>query len=141
MTPTVVWLLIGFVLLVAELATGTFMLIFFGLSALLVALIRQFGVDSWPLEGTLFALFGVLCVLFFRKRLQQSFESREKLSVGDEFQSIRAPHDLRPQESCSVEYQGSVFTAVNIGREIVSEGEMMRIERTEGVKLLVKKGE
>jgi membrane protein implicated in regulation of membrane protease activity len=66
------WLAAGLVLVVAELATpGGFVIIFFGIGALLVGLFALLGVvTSAPLQFLLFSVLSIASLAILRSRLQ-----------------------------------------------------------------------
>src|SRR5262245_45212300 len=70
------WLVLGLVLVVAELTTvGGFYIIFFGIGALVVGLLAAFDAGgSLPTQVLLFSLISVVSLVLFRRRLLQRFQ-------------------------------------------------------------------
>lgn len=137
MSPTLVWAILGMALLVAELATGSFFLVFFGVAALLVALARLAGLDHLAAELILFALLGMGGVLVFRRKFMQSFRGQGG-NLGDVNQKLKLDSDIPAHGTGQVEYQGTVWTAVNESGHDLKKGDTVTIARTQGVRLVVK---
>lgn len=75
MNPVIVWFVIGAVLMVAELFTPAFIIVFFGVGAWAAALVAAL----WPgLEGELvaFLVVSVLSLFLLRRRLVSTFQGR-----------------------------------------------------------------
>jgi membrane protein implicated in regulation of membrane protease activity len=45
--------------------------------------------------------------------------------------------DLEPGETCRIEYRGSSWNAVNSGKSVIPAGARARIERVDGLTLVV----
>lgn len=128
-----VWMTVGIALLSSEAFTGSFHLLFFGLSALMTAVLASFGLSSVIGQMVLFALLSLLSVGLLRKRLTQR-------SVGFESDQENRFHvslDLPPGGEATVQYQGAPWTAVNISDKTLLKGDRARILRTEGIKLII----
>ena len=72
MTPTL-WLLLGVILIVAEVAAPAMVSLFFGLAALLVALLTWLLPVHAGLQWLLFALLSVALLLTLRSRFRSLF--------------------------------------------------------------------
>lgn len=130
-----VWFIIGLVLLAVEMVTGTFFLMFFGFSGLLVAASKLVGLENLLLECLAFAVLGVVGVLVLRKPL---LARRSNLEVpSDQGQTLVLSCILEPGESGTSSYQGSPWTVVNSSNETLNVGTEVRIVRTEGIRLFV----
>lgn len=136
-TLTLIWSLVGLALLAAEMMTGTFVLLFFGISALIVAVTRLFGVDSLALDLVLFALIGAAGIFFFRPRIKEAVEKRNKGYEADRNSVFTLSADIPAHGTTSVLYQGTTWTAVNAGDQPLSAGQKVLISKVEGVKLHV----
>lgn len=133
-TRTVLWGVLGSGLLIAEVLTGTFTLLFFGLGALAVVLARWFGLDSAPIEVLVFSGTGALGFLLFRRR-GPARDSKSVSSDRDARFQLRSA--LGPGETTEVEYQGAPWTIQNVSSRTIESGEWARVERVDGVRLLV----
>ena len=87
------WITVGFVLIIAEIFSLNLVLLFFGLSALVVALAKSLGLANLTAEIILFALAGLGSLLFFRKKLKKGLASRRELSI-DLNAAVVVAHDM-----------------------------------------------
>lgn len=138
LSPVIVWMIIGLVLTIAEMFTLSFFLLFFGVAAFIVALVKNFtGLDNVPLEIVLFALLGLSAILVFRKKLLHSFRAKQGFSA-DQHKTFILDRDLPPHGEARIDYSGSTWTAVNDSNRALVQGEKAVIVRTEGIKLFVR---
>src|SRR5262252_5575014 len=130
------WFVIGTVLLGIELFAidAQFFLIFIGAAAIVVGLIGMLGIDLPPwLQWILFAALAVAGVVTMRKQIYAALRNRplEKVNT-DVNQIVRIPEDLAPGKSTRVEYRGTAWTALNVGKQAIPAGEDVRIESVDG---------
>lgn len=137
-SPTILWAIAGILLLVVEMATMTFFLVFFAVAALVVAVAKAFGLDHFATEMILFSGIGASGLLFFRKRMLRMFVSEQNELETDTSQVLTLTSDIAPEGTALVEYQGSQWTAINESPVPLRSGDRVVIVRTEGVKLVVK---
>lgn len=132
------WVVLGLVLLAAEMITFTFVLAFFGLGALLVALAKwAFHLESMPLEIMIFAAVSVSGLLLLRGKLRSSWSSKGSMSI-DEGKLIFLTRDVPAKGRAEIEYQGTVWTAENESDVHLPKGARAIIVRTEGLTLIIK---
>ncbi len=136
--PWWAWLVLGAVLLGAEMFVldAQFFLVFLGVAAALVGLLQLAGVDlpAWG-QWLGFAIFSVLTMVAFRKRVYQLVRGRtgfveERLTLGDR---VRVPQRLEPGESCRVDYKGSSWDARNVGLAAIEAQSEALIDRVDGL--------
>ncbi len=137
LSTTLIWAIIGLILIVLEVFTTTFFLLFFGVSALLVAVIKLFGLEYLPAEIIIFAALGIVGTFFFRKKITKSFRSTKTISIDKE-KTVSITEAIPAGKSGSVMYQGAPWQAINESEEELKEGEEAVIDRIEGVKLILK---
>ncbi|OVE80656.1 hypothetical protein BVY03_05730, partial [bacterium K02(2017)] len=111
-SPTTIWACLGIALIVIEIFSSTFFLLFFGISALVVALIRVIGLDHLAAELTIFALIGMAGTLVFRKKILKSFASKQEVNI-DKDKVITLSEDIAAHQSGSIQYRGSPWSALN----------------------------
>lgn len=136
-SATYIWAIIGIVLIVLEIFTSTFFILFFGIAALTVALLRIFGVDHLATEIIIFATVGTGGTLIFRKKITESFRSTTPISQ-DKDTKIVLTNDVPAGGVSAITYQGSTWTAVNESARDFKKGETVLIDRVDGVKLIIK---
>ena len=135
------WVGVGAVLLGAELAfiDAQFYLVFVGGSALIVGFLELIGLvpDDW-MQWAVFGLLSVLSVVIFRRRiyglLRRNLPDMKQGPVGE---TVVLPSQLLPGESCRVEYCGSSWNATNGGPSSISAGQRARIDRVNGLTLVI----
>ncbi len=137
------WMLIGIVLLVAEILTpGGFYIIFFGASALCVGVLKLSGfIDGLAGEGLLFAGLAVAGVAFFRKPLLERFRHlRVPPGQVDALTSeiAVAIADIPARSLGKVELRGTVWSAQNIGESPILKAGRCRIDSVDGLTLNVR---
>jgi len=136
-TPTLLWAVLGVCLIVVELLTSSFFLLFFGISALIVSGLRVIGLDHLSIEMAIFAVLGLAGTLIFRKKIRMSMQSSKKIK-GDRDQRITLSKDIPANGSGSIVYRGTTWTALNNSEYDMKKGETAFIERLEGVKIILK---
>ena len=135
MSTTIVWAILGILLVIAEVFTSTFVLLFFGIAALIVAGVRELGLDNVPVEVALFGALGLAMTLLLRKRIRMSLEKGGGYRADDR---IVVDGDIPPKSSASISYQGSVWTALNESDIPLKRGDRAVVVRTEGVRLVIR---
>ncbi len=138
-SPALIWAVVGIILTLAEIFTTSFFLIFFGVSALVVALLKYFlGLENLAIELLVFALLGMAGILIFRKKVLSSIKGKDGYTI-DRHQQLVLSQDLPAHRDGRVMYQGVSWMAYNEGSEELKQGEKAIIVRTEGVKLILRK--
>jgi membrane protein implicated in regulation of membrane protease activity len=135
------WIAVGAILLGSELGfiDAQFYLVFVGGSALVVGFLELAGVlpAVW-MQWLLFALLAAFSMVVFRRRIYERM--RRKLPVmkqGPAGETVVLPAELKPGETCRLEYCGSSWSAVNGGKSPIAAGERARIDRVNGLTLVV----
>lgn len=137
------WVLLGLVLLAAEMATpGGFYILFFGLAALIVgALAGLEWLNTAWLQWLLFSILSLISLFLFRNSLLVWMKAREP--VGQEVDSMVGEtavltEDLPPGAVGKVELRGTTWSARNAGQTVLTKGHRARVERVDGLTLLIK---
>lgn len=135
------WLVLGLVLVVAEMASaGGFYIIFFGIGAVIVGLLSLLGLGgpSWA-EVLLFAGLSVAGLMLFRRRFLQWFQVDPQLPPVDALvgEIGHVSEDLPPGAVGRVELRGSAWSARNTSSMPMSRGTRCRVVRVDGLMLFV----
>jgi hypothetical protein len=135
------WIAVGAVLLGSELGfvDAQFYLVFVGASALVVGLLDLSGLLSavW-MQWLLFAVLAVFSMVTFRRRIYESMRRKlPAMKQGPAGETVVLPAALRPGETCRLEYCGSSWNAVNGGESPIAAGQRARIDRVNGLTLVV----
>ena len=135
------WIAVGAILLGSELAfvDAQFYLVFVGASAFVVGLLALTGLElpMW-LQWVIFAALTVSFLVIFRKRIYDRMRRQlPPLKGGPAGEIVTLPADLPPGETCRLEYRGCSWSAVNGGKTAIAAGAKARIERVDGLTLVV----
>ena len=143
----VLWSILGAILIVAEIFTSGFVLLWFGIGALAAALAGLVGIDSLAIQFTIFAVVSIALTAASRTIFLNYF-SREKSG-----QSLRSGVDSLPgkigtvvssskgalQEG-AVKVFGSTWTAYPaVGEAPLEAGERVCVESVEGASIYVRR--
>ena len=135
------WLIIGVILLVAEVLTMAALLIFIGLAALVVAALTFIGVlAGLPLQVLVFSLASILSIVFLRKHLAAIFggkSSEVSLTPLDDTDLINAKGKVAIADNgaLSVIINGTKWDAK--GDESLKDGDSVIVTKVDGISLLV----
>jgi len=136
------WMLIGLVLLGAEMLTpGGFYILFFGLAALIVGSLTGLGFTQaeW-IQWLLFSALAILSLLVFRGPLLAWIKTRDKeMPTVDSMvgESAILLEDLVPGGTVKAELRGTTWTAHNAGLALLKKGQRCKVERVEGLTLWI----
>jgi membrane protein implicated in regulation of membrane protease activity len=140
-TPEVVWLSLGILLLLVEVTTGGFWVGFFGLGAIAVGALVWFGViESLNAQIAAFVLASVLPLLLFRRSLV-AWLNRDKpiVPIGDAAgQTAVVVSEIAPGAVGRVEFQGSTWDAEALSGEHFAPNSRVRIVKQDGTRLFVR---
>ena len=135
------WIAVGAILLVLELTliAADFYLVFLGVAALVIGIFSLTGILSaawlqWLVFGALAAFFMVTFRRWVYERLRRELPP---VNSGPAGQTVQLPAALQPGESCRLEYCGSSWSAINGGPAPILAGARARIDRVEGLTLVV----
>jgi membrane protein implicated in regulation of membrane protease activity len=145
----IVWTVLGLVLIVAEVFTSGFVLLWFGIGALVAALAGILGLNNLGLQFLIFALVAIGLTAASRTIFINYFsheKTGESLKTGvdallGKFGTVVSSSRGAMNEG-AVKLSGSTWTAYPIeGEEPLEAGERVRIERMEGASLYVSRVE
>jgi membrane protein implicated in regulation of membrane protease activity len=136
------WLLLGLVLVALEMAaSGGFYIIFFGVSAIVIALLDAAGLagPGW-LQWLLFSVLAVLSLLFFRnpllRRLNLSGGAADIDTLSGEKGTVL--EEMDPGGNGRVEVRGTTWSARNMGASRLARGNRCIVISTDRLTLVVK---
>ncbi len=139
------WLLLGLVLLAAELATpGGFYILFFGLAALIVgALAGMEWLNTAWLQWLLFSILSILSLFLFRNSLLLWMNAHDPVENVDSMigETAVLTEDVPPGNPGKVELRGTIWSARNAGQTVLTKGHRARVEKIEGLTLWIKPDE
>jgi membrane protein implicated in regulation of membrane protease activity len=136
-----VWIVLGGVLLVAEVFLPTdFFLVFFGVAAFILGIL---GLTLPPLspviQWLLYAALSVISLLAFRRRLQRRFAHKQDVTVDAIVgQAAVAQDAIAPGDRGRVELRGTTWTAHNVGAVALGTGDRCVVDAIHGLSLDVR---
>jgi membrane protein implicated in regulation of membrane protease activity len=135
------WIVIGAILLGSELAfvDAQFYLVFVGAAAFVVGLAQVAGLGApvW-LQWLIFAVLAAASMLSFRRRIYERMRrTLPHVKAGPAGEIVTLPQSLSPGETCRLEFRGSSWSAMNGGKAPLAAGAQARIERVDGLTLVV----
>jgi membrane protein implicated in regulation of membrane protease activity len=135
------WFAVGAILLGSELAfvDAQFYLVFVGGSAFVVGVLELagLGLAAW-LQWLIFAVLAATSMLTFRRRVYERMRrGLPALKGGPAGEIVILPTALPPGETCRLEYRGGSWSAINGGKAVIAAGSQARIERVDGLTLVV----
>ena len=137
-----VWILLGFLLLLAELLTpGGLYLLFFGASAIFVGLLAGLNLVGLPwMQWLMFSVFAVLALSFFRRPLLKRFRPATMTQEVDSLvgQVAIALDDIAVDAVGRAELRGAAWSARNVGGNSLTRGQRCTVERVDGLMLFVR---
>ena len=136
------WCILGFVLLGLELFAidAQFYLVFAGVAAIVVGLLGLVGIalPEWA-QWIAFAVLSLVAMFTIRRQIYEKLLSKPGGKVStDIHQHVVIGQALEPGKSCRIEYRGSGWTAINVGKEPIAAGGDARIESIDGLTLHVR---
>jgi len=132
------WLILGLVLLIAEMASGTTYLLWPAAAAFVTALIAYFGVPNW-IELTIFALL-VIALTYWGRPLVQNLRKREDATLNERGAALVGTRGVVTEfanGAGAVKVGDTVWRAVS--DEALTSGESVQVSAVDGVTLTVKR--
>jgi membrane protein implicated in regulation of membrane protease activity len=136
------WIAVGAILLGSELGfvDAQFYLVFVGASAFVVGMLQLAGIAFavW-LQWLIFAVLAAASMLTFRRRIYERMRrGLPAMKGGPAGEIVTVPMALPPGETCRLEFRGCSWSAVNAGQAMIAAGSRARIERVDGLTLVVR---
>ena len=137
-----VWILLGFLLLLAELLTpGGLYLLFFGVAAILVGLLAGLELMGPPwMQWLMFSVLSVVALSLFRRPLLKLLRPAALAHDVDSLvgEIAIALEDMSADAVGKAELRGSAWSARNVGGNSLTRGQRCTVEKVDGLMLYVK---
>lgn len=136
-----IWVLIGFALLAIEAATNMVGVGFFGIGAMVLALVVGLGfADELWVQLLVFTIVSVALLVLFRQPLIRKLRGEHRIDTIDAAaaESVVALEDIGVSQLGKAEMRGSPWNARNVGDQPIARGQRCRVERVEGLTLEVR---
>lgn len=142
MSTAMWWMVIGIVLIVVELMITSVIAVFFGIAAIVTALLLQFGViESLAMQYTVFAVVSIAALFFARGRLANWFKGHSK---GGNVEKPSFQNDIGERVTVVDDFQrGAGKVILNgvrwnaLSTEDLMAGETVWVIANEGIQLTV----
>jgi hypothetical protein len=137
-----IWLLLGLVLVLAEVLTpGGFALLLFGAAALLTGFVAATGVlTMWWAQWVLFAFLSIIMLLALRQPLMRALKPPAVSGEIDTLvgETAHAAREIGVNEVGTAELRGTSWTVRNVGLAALAKGQRCKVEKVDGLMLYVK---
>ena len=138
-----IWILSGLALLAIEIAIpGGIILLFFGVSAMIVGLLVVLGVGGPPwFQAVMFSVMSVVSLLTLRGPILRRMTSTD--AAADSIDSFAGEQallltDIAPGAEGKAELRGASWMAQNVGDGPLTAGQRCTVDRVDSVKLYVR---
>ncbi|REA58366.1 NfeD family protein [Dyadobacter luteus] len=135
-----IWLIIGLVMLLAELVSVLLVFIFFAIGALLTALLASFGIlPDIETQIIAFSAISIISMLILRKQARKLLDNRGKHHEYNEFvgETALVIRDIPVSGQGKIYYRGAEWKAISSDNEIITAGSKVVIKQTDGIVLIV----
>ena len=138
LSPMIVWAIIGVGLIIFELLGRTFVLVFFGLGALIVSVTTWGGITP-GLSGQLlvFALSSLLLMLALRKTAKRLFFSHQDMPSAYKGEKVKVMKTISSGGEGEISYRGSIWIAFSDSPDPIPEGSTVEIVSIDGIRAKV----
>ncbi len=138
------WIIFGALLLGSELMfiDAAFYLVFIGLAAIITGLAGLLGMSlEYWVQWILFAGLSLVAMVLFRRQLYKKLRGGNSTGyqTGPAGETVKLEQDLAPGDRARISYRGTTWTILNMGTEVMSKGENVRIHSVDGLTLKIEK--
>jgi membrane protein implicated in regulation of membrane protease activity len=132
-----IWLIAGLILLITEMVTSGFFILFIAIGCFAAALTASLHGPLW-VQTVVCAIVSVVGMLTLRKPIQKRLlkSLHIEADIGKE---IRIDSPIGPHQQARITYQGSTWLATNVGADSLSQGDHVTIVGIDGNILLIRK--
>lgn len=139
-SPALAWAVVGLLLLIAELATMSFILCFIGLGALIVAAATWVGLTpSVSGQLILFSVSSLLLLFLLRKTARKLFAGHADAPPDYAGEKVPVIQTIPAGGEGAIRYRGSDWIAFSAETKEIPEGTLVQIETIEGIRVKVKR--
>ncbi len=135
------WLILGLVLLIAELLTGSFVLVFLALGAFAAGLSAALlgSTPSLTVQTGVFAVVVVVGIFGLRRPLQKRVQRNLSQMGSDVGQTFVADQTIAAKQTGRITYQGTGWQAQNVGDVMIAADDRVLIVAVDGNTLMIRK--
>lgn len=140
MNTATIWAVAGLILIILDVVSATFFMLFLGFGALITgALVWAGALPDPTYQWIVFAVLSAASMLAFRKKLAETMGNRSENKYNEhEGQIVLVETDIPGSGTGRVIYRGSHWPAVSANGNAISAGTHAIITGTDGITLKVK---
>ncbi len=134
-----IWLIVGLLMLFAELMSVALVFVFFAIAAFVTALLAATGlVGSWEYQLFLFSALSVIATLALRKPVRQ-WVNKSKQKEYNEYtgETAMVISDIPAHGEGRIFYRGAEWMAISARNVRIEAGSKVIIVKADGIRLLV----
>jgi membrane protein implicated in regulation of membrane protease activity len=134
-----VWLIVGLIMLLAELASVLLVFVFFAVGALLTSLLTTLGLlPTTESQILAFSAISLISLIVFRKNVRMLL-NRNKGAEYNEFigETALVIKDIPVNGEGKIYYRGAEWKAISFNHNSISAGSKVIITKTDGIILTV----
>lgn len=134
-----IWLIIGLLMLFAELVSVALVFVFFAIAAFITSLLAATGlVNSWEYQLIVFSVLSVITTLALRKPAKR-WVNKSKQKDYNEYagETAMVIRDIPADGEGRIFYRGAEWLAVSSNHVDIEAGSKVTIIKADGIRLLV----
>lgn len=138
-----IWLIIGLIMLLAELVSVTLVFVFIAIGALLTALLAEMGlITELPAQLITCSVLSIISMLLLRQKAKEWVSKNGKQGEYIEYagESAMVIKDIPAIGEGRIFYRGAEWIAVSQNKEPIAAGSKVTIDHAEGIRLFVVEG-
>lgn len=135
-----IWLIVGLLMLLAELVSVALVFAFFAIGAFLTALLAYIGLlPDMDMQILAFSVISVVALLLLRKHARRLFDSNGKVHEFEEFngETAMVVKDIPQTGEGKIFYRGAEWIALSFTNHAIEAGSKVVIRKADGIRLLV----
>lgn len=135
-----IWLIVGLLMLVAELVSVVLVFVFFAAGALITALLASLGLlPSLDSQLLAFSVISVLTLVLLRKQARRLLDRRDTQTEYNEYagETAMVIKDIPATGEGKIYYRGAEWIARSATHAPIEAGSKVIIRKTDGIKLIV----
>ncbi len=140
MSEWLIWAMVGVALVIAEVLTMSFVLVFFGIGALIVAFLIKLGIlTGFNTTMIVFAVCSLLLLAVMRRFIKSRFAGTKDRKPDYLDQLVLVVKTIPVGEEGTVSYRGSDWIAFGDHDQVVPAGEKVKVVGIDGIRLKVER--
>ena len=133
------WLIVGLVMLFAELVSVTLVFVFFAIAAFITSLLAATGlVNSWEYQIIVFSVISIVATLMLRKPAKRWINRSDQKDYNDfAGETAMVIKDIPAEGEGRIYYRGAEWMAISAKKVPIVAGSKVTIIKADGIRLIV----